>query len=88
MTETPKEAARRLSASMLAKGYQPVALHAYTDPKGHPLYWRIRAKHPATRDKWIRPMKLNGHGYEFGVQQEGSARDRVEVLVRLREPHE
>lgn len=66
MTETPKEAARRLSAPILAKGFKPVALHTYTDAEGRPTYWRIRAKHPDTSEKWIRPMKLNGQGYELG----------------------
>ena len=65
MIETPKEAARRLSAPMLAKGYWPAALHPYTDAKGDAIYWRIRLKHPGTGEKWIRPMKLNGRGYEL-----------------------
>jgi hypothetical protein len=64
--ETAKQAARRFAAPMLAKGYKPQALHEYTDPEGRPLHWRIRLKHPETGDKWIRPMKLNGQGYELG----------------------
>lgn len=64
--ETAKEAAKRLAGSILARGFKPVALHAYTDRDGAHLYWRIRAKHPDTGEKWIRPMKLNGHGYEMG----------------------
>ena len=66
IAETPKEAARRFSGSILEKGFEPVALHTYTDREGASLYWRIRAKHPGTGEKWIRPMKLNGHGYEMG----------------------
>jgi hypothetical protein len=66
MTETPKEAARRLSAPAIDKGFKLVALHAYTDAEGELIYWRIRAKHPDTGAKWIRPMKLNGRGYELG----------------------
>lgn len=66
MTETHKEAAKRLAGPMLDKGFKPVALHTYTDANGEPLYWRIRCKHPDTLEKWIRPMKLNGHGYELG----------------------
>lgn len=66
MTETQKEAAKRLAGPMLDKGFKPVALHAYTDASGESLYWRIRCKHPDTQEKWIRPMKLNGHGYELG----------------------
>jgi len=64
--ETAKEAARRLSAPMLDKGFKPVALHTYTDASGTPTYHRIRCKHPETLEKWIRPMKLNGKGYEMG----------------------
>ena len=66
MSETAKEAAKRLAGPTLAKGFKPVALHTYTDREGEPLYWRIRAKHPGTGEKWIRPMKLNGHGFEMG----------------------
>jgi len=64
--ETAKEAARRLSAPMLDKGFKPVALHTYTDVDGNPLYYRMRCKHPDTKEKWIRPIKLNGQGYEMG----------------------
>lgn len=66
MTETPKEAARRLSAHIITKGFKPVALHTYTDAEGKAIYWRIRAKHHDTGEKWIRPMKLNGGGFELG----------------------
>ena len=65
MIETPKEAAKRLAGPMLDKGFKPVALHAYTDPDGNPIFWRMRCKHPETGDKWIRPMRLNGQGYEL-----------------------
>ena len=64
--ETAKEAARRLSAPMLDKGFKPEALHTYTDASGVLSHYRIRCKHPETKEKWIRPMKLNGQGYEFG----------------------
>ena len=67
--ETPQQAARRFSAPMLNKGYKPVALHHYVDATGNAIFWRIRLKHPGTGDKWIRPMKLNGHGYEIGEPQ-------------------
>jgi len=63
--ETPMEAARRLAAGALRYGFQFEALHAYTDREANPLYWRIRAKHPVTGKKWIRPMKLTGTGYEL-----------------------
>jgi len=64
--ETAKEAARRLSASMLDKGFKPEALHTYTDANGEALYWRIRCKHPETKEKWIRPLHQNGNGFELG----------------------
>ena len=66
MNESAMEAACRLSAPRLRKGYQPVALHSSTNAAGEPLYWRIRAKHPATGEKWIRPMYCNGNGFELG----------------------
>ncbi|MBI5611896.1 MAG: DUF3987 domain-containing protein [Gammaproteobacteria bacterium] len=65
MNETPQQAARRLAATAIRDGYQPEALHAYTDVNGNPLHWRIRAKHPDTGDKWIRPMKLNGGDFDL-----------------------
>jgi putative DNA primase/helicase len=65
-TETPQEAARRLAAPAIRDGYEPEALHTYTDPDGTPLHWRIRLRHPETREKWIRPMRLNGVGFELG----------------------
>ena len=64
-TETAKDAARRLAAPEIAKGFKPEALHTYRSADGSALYWRIRAKHP-NGEKWIRPMRLNGHGYELG----------------------
>ena len=63
--ETPMDAARRLAAGALRNGFKFEALHAYTNRDANPLYWRIRAKHPATGKKWIRPMKLTGKGYEM-----------------------
>jgi len=65
MTESAMEAARRLSAPMLGKGFKSLALHPYTDAGGEPLYWRIRVKHPETGEKWIRPMYCNGNGFEL-----------------------
>jgi putative DNA primase/helicase len=64
-TETPQEAARRLAASAIHDGYRPEALHEYTYPDGGVWYWRIRLKNPNTGKKWIRPMRLNGAGFEL-----------------------
>ncbi|MBS0587036.1 MAG: DUF3987 domain-containing protein [Proteobacteria bacterium] len=66
MVETVREAARRLSDTVLRKGFKPAALHTYTDSKGEPIYWRIRAKNMITGEKWIRPMRLSDNGYELG----------------------
>ena len=52
--ETPQKAARRFSKPVLDDGFKPVALHVYTDENGEVLYWRIRCKHPITKEKWIR----------------------------------
>ncbi len=64
--ETPKDAARRLAASAIRKGYKPQALHEYADQTGAPIYWRIRLKHPDTDEKWIRPMRRDGEGFALG----------------------
>ena len=64
--ETPKEAARRLSAHKLSEGYKAEALHSYADASGAPVYWRIRCKHHNTGDKWIRPMHWNGSAFVIG----------------------
>ena len=65
INETPKEAARSLSKSVLDDGFELVALHEYTDENGEVLYWRIRCKHPVKKEKWIRPMRLGPAGYEL-----------------------
>jgi hypothetical protein len=64
-SETPIEAALRLAAVPLSKGFEYQALHEYTDAKGAPLYWRIRLKNPETGEKFIRPMKLVDSEYSF-----------------------
>jgi 5S rRNA maturation endonuclease (ribonuclease M5) len=63
--ETPKEAARRLAAPAIRDGYKPEALLTYTYPDGGVWYWRIRLKNPHTGKKWIRPMRLDGAGFEL-----------------------
>jgi hypothetical protein len=64
--ETPKQAASRLLASHLREGFAPVALHAYTDADGAPLFWRARLKHPETGEKAIRPIRWTGERFEIG----------------------
>lgn len=80
--ETPKDAARRLAAGAMAKGYRPNALHEYRDASGEPVLWRIRLKHPGTGDKWIRPMRRDGLGFAIG---EPPAPDAGKLLYRLPE---
>ena len=63
--ETPQKAARRFSKPVLDDGFEPEALHEYTDKNGEVLYWRIRCKQPATKNKWIRPMWLSPAGYKL-----------------------
>ncbi len=63
--EAPMDAAFRLASGALDRGFKFEALHTYTDRDANPLYWRIRAKHPATGKKWIRPMTLTATGYEL-----------------------
>ena len=65
MSETPKQAAKRIAAASIRGGWKPEALHAYTSADGTPLFWRIRAR-LATGEKWIRPMHLNGESYALG----------------------
>lgn len=66
MTETVDQAALRLAAAPLGEGYALAALHAYTDADGAAIFWRIRLKHPASGEKWIRPMKQTDEGYVLG----------------------
>jgi uncharacterized protein (DUF927 family) len=82
--ETPETAARRLAAKPLRKGFVLEALHVYADATGTPLYWRIRAKHPKSGEKWIRPMKADGEIYLLG---EPSAEELPagKLLYRLHE---
>lgn len=80
--ESPKDAARRLSASAQRNGYRPTGLHCYRDARGNPVLWRIRCKHPGTGEKWLRPMHWNGAEYAIG---EPPAPAEGKVLYRLPE---
>lgn len=79
--ETPKDAARRLSAGALRDGFKPTALHCYRDADGCPVLWRIRCKHPDGR-KWMRAMHWNGAEY---VPSEPPAPAEGKPLYRLPE---
>lgn len=63
--ETPKEAARRLSAPAMRDGYAPTALFAYHTADGQPWCWRIRCDHPS-KGKWMRPFHHDGAAYVTG----------------------
>lgn len=65
MTETPNQAAQRIAKAAIRGDWKPEALHTYTSAEGTPLFWRIRARQ-SNGVKWIRPMRLSGHGYELG----------------------
>jgi hypothetical protein len=59
----PRWAAERFAKPIVRKGYEFIALHTYSDRAGAPLYWRLRAKHPDTGEKWVRPMCREGIDY-------------------------
>ncbi|ANX03405.1 AAA family ATPase [Immundisolibacter cernigliae] len=79
--ETPQQAARRFSAGAIRDGFQPQALHCYTDESGDALFWRMRANNPATGEKWIRPMHLEGGEFVMGEP----AFDEGKPIYRLHE---
>lgn len=66
--ETPEKAASRLAkkAGAVQRGFTKGKLHDYRDAAGNPLYWRIRLECAATGEKWIRPMRFDGHAYVLG----------------------
>lgn len=37
-------------------GYQREKVHEYADKDGNTLFYRVRLKHPVTKEKWIRPV--------------------------------
>lgn len=69
MTERLREAARRFARPFLERGHKATGLHCYTTPRGRPLFWRFRTKHPETGRKEIRPFHHNGKGFVMGEPQ-------------------
>lgn len=56
-----QDAARKLTASLIGKGFTPLYIHEYTDEKEEPFYWKLRLKHDKTGEKAIVPMShING----------------------------
>lgn len=69
MTERLREAARRFARPFLEQGHKATGLHCYTTPRGRPILWRLRTKHPETGRKEIRPFYLNGKRFVMGEPQ-------------------
>ncbi len=61
--EQAKAYARKMAALQIRNGFEPTHLHRYTDALGQPLYWKTRAKHPTTGDKWIRAFHHDGAAF-------------------------
>jgi putative DNA primase/helicase len=62
----PQFAARQFAASVLHRGFEQQALHRYCDADGRTLFCKIRAKHPDTGEKWIRPIHPVGDKWVMG----------------------
>ena len=64
-TETPQNAARKLTQNHINKGYTLAALHEYQHASGAPSHWRIRLNPPAGSDqkKLILPMHFDGANF-------------------------
>jgi hypothetical protein len=58
-----KSHARRMAGHMLKQGYEPQALHIYTDTTGKPTYFKARLKNHDEDEKWIRAFHHNGEKF-------------------------
>lgn len=58
-----KAGIRALMQGYISKGYQPEALHTYTNTQGEPLYWRSRLR--GSEGKKIFPVSFNGEVFEL-----------------------
>jgi putative DNA primase/helicase len=58
-----KAGIRALMQGYINKGYQPEALHTYTNSEGEPLYWRSRLR--GSEGKKIFPISFNGETFEL-----------------------
>ncbi|MEY3225251.1 MAG: hypothetical protein RL565_1441, partial [Pseudomonadota bacterium] len=58
-----KAGIRALMQGYINKGYQPEALHTYTNNQGEPLYWRSRLR--GGDGKKIFPVSFNGETFEL-----------------------
>ena len=55
--------ARKMAGQAIRNGYQLTDVHVYNDATGQPIYYKIRAKHPDTGDKWIRAFHHDGTSF-------------------------
>lgn len=63
---TPKQAADKFTANLVAEGYVSEALHTYADKENNPIFWRARLKHPNGK-KCIRPLYKDANNvYHLG----------------------
>lgn len=61
-----KQAAYKFASKAELKNPDETALHTYTDAAGNSVFWRIRLKNTATREKWIRPFYFDGEHFRLG----------------------
>lgn len=59
-----QEQARKVAKKQIAEGFALLAVHQYTSADGQPLYWKIRAKHPDTGEKFIRAFHWTGSAFK------------------------
>lgn len=59
-----KKAALHAIRDGIGKGFVYETLYQYSALNGEPVFWRIRAKHPHSKKKWIRLMTLTDSGYQ------------------------
>lgn len=59
-----QEQAQKVAKKQIAEGFALLAVHEYTAADGQPLYWKIRAKHPDTGEKFIRAFHWTGSAFK------------------------
>lgn len=59
-----KQAALHVIRDGIGKGFVYETLYQYCAIDGQPVFWRIRAKHPHSKKKWIRLMTPTETGYQ------------------------
>ena len=63
LCQQASEYAARMFKRVQRDSYIWQTLHCYTDATGQPLYWKTRAKHPDTGEKWIRAFHWDGQQF-------------------------